>query len=311
MDYVGYVYRFYCIITQKNYIGITTQDINRRWDQHRNESLGDLGTKLNHFHLAIRKYGWDAFERFIILEVHANTKEDLVESLRSLETFYVNKYNSYKNGYNSTIGGEGVITDANNKPVLVFNELGEFIKECPSRISAAQEFNVLSTSVSDCCNRIIQSAGWKDNYRLIFRNPDDIITETDLIRIKNARKNKPVPVTSFDYFTGEIIKEYPSIITASQETGIRADSISSCALKKTKTTVQGGRKLVWRKEGEIYTPNYVVEAFVNNKSIGKFISYAHAAEVLGLIPSHISECVAGKRKSAGKYQGQIIQWKKL
>lgn len=48
MLYVGYVYRFYCLTSQKNYIGITTQDINRRWDQHKNESLGKQVFKDTH-----------------------------------------------------------------------------------------------------------------------------------------------------------------------------------------------------------------------------------------------------------------------
>ena len=38
MKYVGYVYKIYCTVTSKIYIGITTRDINIRWNQHKNES---------------------------------------------------------------------------------------------------------------------------------------------------------------------------------------------------------------------------------------------------------------------------------
>ena len=51
MKYVGYVYKIYCTVTSKIYIGITTRDINVRWNQHKNESK-DPGN--NHFHLAIK-----------------------------------------------------------------------------------------------------------------------------------------------------------------------------------------------------------------------------------------------------------------
>ena len=49
---------------------------------------------------SIRKWGWDAFEGRVLEEVY---EEDLDE----LEKFYIEQFDSYKNGYNSTLGGEG------------------------------------------------------------------------------------------------------------------------------------------------------------------------------------------------------------
>lgn len=311
MNFIGYVYKIYCLITQKNYIGITTQSIDRRWDQHKNESIGETGLNLNHFHLAIRKYGWDNFEKTILLKIESDTKEHLIESLKQLEVFYIEKYNSYKNGYNSTIGGEGIITDLNNKKVLVFNELGQFLDTCSSRVEAAKKYNVLASNVGECCNRIIQSSGWKNNLRLIFRNEDDIVTQEDLNRIKKARKNQPVPVKCYDFNTGELLGEYESIVQAERETGIDSDSISKCSLYKTKSTIQGGRKLVWRKLSDTYEPKYKIEAFIDNKSIGKYVSIANAADIYNLNPSHISEYLSGKRKTGGYYLGKPIIWVKL
>lgn len=311
MKYVGYVYRIHCLMNSKDYIGITTQSIDRRWNQHKNESEGDIGLSLNHFHLAIRKYGWDQFEKSILLKIESDTEELLIESLRTLEIFYIEKYNSYKNGYNSTVGGEGVISDIRNKKVLVFNELGEFIEECPSRIEASKKYNVLAQNISDCCNRVIQSSGWLNNLRLIFRNEKDSVTEEDLRKIAKARKNQPVPVRCYDFNTGEILGEYPSIIMAASETGIDPDSISKCSLHKTKSTIKGGKKLVWRKLDDSYTPNYTVEAFIGDESIGKYVSIVNAADVYNLNPSHISEYLSGKRKTGGYYDGNPIIWKRI
>lgn len=311
MLYVGYVYRFYCLTTGKNYVGITTQDINKRWNQHRNESFGDSGLKDTYFHRALRKYGWDNFEKSVLLKLEADSKEQLVESLSQLETFYIQKYNSYYDGYNSTYGGDGVISETNQKEVLVYNELGVLIETCSSRVEASQKYNVPATSISDCCNRIILSSGWLKDLRLVFRNPGDKVTEEDKIKLCKARKNKPVPVKCYDYCTGKLIAQYNSIIEASNSTGIDSDSISKCYLHKIKSTIQGGQKLVWRKLEEDYIPNYIVEAFVDDQSLGKYVSYQNAGAVLGVLPCHISQCVNRKRKSAGKYEGKPIIWKKI
>lgn len=54
------------------------------------------------FWRAIKKYGWDNFEH-IILEKNIPTLE--IANMR--EQYWINFYDSYKNGYNSTIGGDG------------------------------------------------------------------------------------------------------------------------------------------------------------------------------------------------------------
>ncbi len=298
-----YVYRFYCLTSQKNYIG---QDINRRWDQHKNESLGKQVFKDTHFHRAIRRYGWDNFERTILLRLESDSEEQLLESLNQLEQYYIQKYDSYNNGYNST---KGVISHTTQRKVIVFNELGEYIDTCNSRVEASKKYDVMATSISDCCTRTILSAGWFNNLRLIFRDEGD--TQEDIKKIQRARKNKPVPVRCYDYNTGQILGEYSSITEAQSKTGVDTDSISKCSLHKIKSTIQGGKKLVWRKLDDAYTPKYIVEAFCGEFSIGRYVSLSHAADVFGIQANHISEYLNGKRKSAGKYKGENIIWKRL
>ena len=50
---------------------------------------------------SIRKWGWNSFEYKILEEVY---EEDLDE----LEKFYIEYFDSFKNGYNTTLGGEGI-----------------------------------------------------------------------------------------------------------------------------------------------------------------------------------------------------------
>lgn len=95
MKYVGYVYRIHCLITNKDYIGITTKTFQKRLSQHKNSSK-DPNAPRNKFYNAVLKYGWDNFEGTIITTVQSDTKEELKNSLDNLELYYIQKYDSYK-----------------------------------------------------------------------------------------------------------------------------------------------------------------------------------------------------------------------
>lgn len=103
---VGYVY-YHKIVTDdgkdKYYIGITTHSPIKRWGKGGKGYLkGSTNTK---FAKAIRKYGWDRFEHHIIGTVEAETKEQLILDLGEWEKYYIDMYDSVKNGYNTTTGG--------------------------------------------------------------------------------------------------------------------------------------------------------------------------------------------------------------
>ena len=86
-------------INKKVYIG-QSRSIETRRKAHLNCSINvnynGYDTK---FYRALRKYGYTNFT-FSVLE------ECLAEELNEKEKFYINKYNAFKNGYNSSIGGE-------------------------------------------------------------------------------------------------------------------------------------------------------------------------------------------------------------
>ena len=54
------------------------------------------------FYRAIRKYGWDNFEWSVIYQ--SKEKE---HTLKEMETIFIKEYDSFHNGYNSTLGGDG------------------------------------------------------------------------------------------------------------------------------------------------------------------------------------------------------------
>jgi len=92
----GVIYCYHCISTGKKYIGQTVSE-KRRKLQHKHDCSRGVDSK---FYRAVRKYGWDNFIYGIIDEYDADI-------LNEQEIFYVDKYDAYHNGYNSTIGGEG------------------------------------------------------------------------------------------------------------------------------------------------------------------------------------------------------------
>jgi group I intron endonuclease len=91
----GVIYCYHCIPTGKKYIGQTIDEKTRKKKHISDSNILDLK-----FYRAVRKYGWENFIYGIISEFDENI-------LNEKEMFYVEKYGSFENGYNSTLGGGG------------------------------------------------------------------------------------------------------------------------------------------------------------------------------------------------------------
>lgn len=87
-------------ITGKSYIGQTVQRVSARWRSHCSRSRKGSST---HFHNAIRKYGTDVW-KCTLLHVGVD-----ISDVYALEVYYIKLYDTYNNGYNSTLGGEGTV----------------------------------------------------------------------------------------------------------------------------------------------------------------------------------------------------------
>jgi group I intron endonuclease len=81
----------------KVYIG-RTDNFDRRMIEHKASSKKILHRSL---YKAIRKYGWDSFQKEIIAECIGEDNAQVVEE------GLIKKYNSVKKGYNDTYGGNG------------------------------------------------------------------------------------------------------------------------------------------------------------------------------------------------------------
>ena len=94
---MGFIYKITNKLNNKIYIGQTIKTVNKRFQQHKNNSNKDYFSQIV-LYKAFNKYG---IENFICetLEEVPNDKLD------EREKYWIEFYDSYFNGYNSTLGG--------------------------------------------------------------------------------------------------------------------------------------------------------------------------------------------------------------
>lgn len=106
---IGNLYIIRNTVNDKVYIGKTYNTIEQRFKEHKNDAKRGIKNK---FYNAIRKYGGDKF----YVELIGQFDEGVLEEK---EIEYVAKYDSYHNGYNSTLGGGGKrILELDEKAIL-------------------------------------------------------------------------------------------------------------------------------------------------------------------------------------------------
>ena len=184
MTNYGIIYKFTCKITGKSYVGQTTKNrLKTRINRHKTCNLN------LHFYNARDKYGWDNFE-FSIIEDHISLDEK--DLLNNREIYWIEYYDSFRNGYNSTKGGDGGNTyekksedellkikkklseaskgdkNAMSKKVKIINIITSEEKIFDTITSAADFFKVHRRSVG----RWINSEKIFNNWRIILLDKD-------------------------------------------------------------------------------------------------------------------------------------------
>jgi group I intron endonuclease len=101
------IYKIENVVTKKVYIGKTKLDIQERFNQHISSSqMGDD----THFYNSLRKHGKDSFQLYLI-------EDNILDNTQAneREIYHINEFNSFHDGYNSTIGGDGGSTRSGMK----------------------------------------------------------------------------------------------------------------------------------------------------------------------------------------------------
>lgn len=98
---MGYIYAITNKINGKQYVGKTTLTVADRWKQHIHDSKTRKG-EIRPLYSAFKKYG---IENFKIEELEKCSNDILSDR----EIYWIDKLDTYNNGYNATFGGDGKI----------------------------------------------------------------------------------------------------------------------------------------------------------------------------------------------------------
>lgn len=94
MSYSVYIHTN--MVNGMKYVGVTRKNPEKRWAK----GVGYIDN--SHFYRAIKKYGWDNFDHFII---EVDTEEKMFELEKQLIEYY--QTTDPEKGYNKSKGGEG------------------------------------------------------------------------------------------------------------------------------------------------------------------------------------------------------------
>ena len=190
---MGYIYKITNLINGKEYIGKTNLTIEDRFKQHIRDSKRKRFEK-RPLYDAINKYG---IENFIVEKVE-QCKEDL---LNEREQYWIDHYNTYHNGYNATIGGDG-------KTIINYDEIIQLYSSGLTLVEIANKTNHDKEWIS----KILQSKG---------------ITQEEIV--KRAQDSQKRKISCYNKKTNEYIKTFNSVTEGSQ--WVKNNNYSTDAVK--------------------------------------------------------------------------------
>ena len=140
---MAYIYKITNILNGKSYIGKTELTIEKRFEQHCRDSQREVFSN-RPLYRAMRKYGIDSFS------VEEIEKTEVPEER---ETYWIEFYGTFKNGYNATLGGDGKRYIDYDLVVATYNELQNAQKTAEKlNISKDSVLNILKTREVPICS---------------------------------------------------------------------------------------------------------------------------------------------------------------
>lgn len=284
------IYKITNQINGKVYIG-KAGNIERRWYEHRSDAKNP--NKTYHLYQAMRKYGLDNFIFEIIEECPPDN-----DILSEREKYWINYYDSYNNGYNETLGGEGKLL-YNPQEIYSLWDKGLSVLEITEQLHCEKQ--VVYDNLQN-----YSAYSTEESIRRAAPHRSQLISQA-------ASKRLSYPVYQYD-LEGNFIAEYSTISEAAKTFGYDRDhSINKVINDSTRTLAYGYQ---WSKEKVAKMPIYKSQnkIAVRNINTGKvFSSIRSAAEWAGIDKEGIRRALNGTRKSAGKMKetNEPLYWEKL
>lgn len=267
-DNIGIIYK-YTSPTGKCYIG-QTQFPRRRQGEHRKAAKQGKPGK---FYNAIRKYGWDSFDYEVLFTVFEDDSKIKQTILDEKEMYYIEKYDSFKNGYNMTIGGNSYsgenhpsfgthlteehkekLKNSVSKEVSQYTKEGDYVQTFKSAADAALYFGTdCSSTILKVCKGLGQSA---QGYQWRYGNSKE--------NIGKFYKFKDTQIVYQYTLDGTLVKVWKSAMEAQSEKGYSAGNIwQVCNNKKKAYGKKNGPKFIWSYT-ELTNLNWQVPDSPNN-----------------------------------------------
>ena len=95
---MGYIYKITNILNKKSYIGQTSKSLEKRFSQHKNNYTKPYFSQL----VLYKAFNKNGIENFTFEKLEEVPNDQLDER----EKYWIRFFNTYENGYNSTLGGK-------------------------------------------------------------------------------------------------------------------------------------------------------------------------------------------------------------
>lgn len=293
------IYKFENNINHMIYIGQAVDLDERRKKHIRN--IKDLNRTEDFYVKGLRPYGIENFS-YEILESFSDTDYD-PDRLNKLEIYYIEKFDSYHNGYNMNPGGHGGNGIMRRIPIRQYSLQGDFIKEFSCANEAARIINGNRGNILLCCR---QQRNQSDGYQ--WRYASENIDKLSDISLEVTQYNRPV--LQYD-LQGNFIKEFSSLQEASEETGTQKATL--CAVCKQVPQKKTANGFQWKyKDNDKHIILNIDKSVYQidketNEIIKQFKTATEASKELKISRGSIGDCLSGRRKSAGGFKWIYIK----
>lgn len=236
------IYKHTCIITGKSYVGQTKYSLNYRWLNHIKDAI--INNSTCHFHQAIRKHGIECWTHEVLEEGFTSQL-----FLDASEIYWIDKLDTFKNGYNETSGGKGgKKSEITKRKISIANKGKKRTQEQKDKISYTTKIAMGNEQTRKKCGKAQSGKHLSKEHKqkVSKANLGKKRSQETLQRLSLSKKDKNHPntrvVTQINKQTGEVIATYDMIKEASQKTGINKSNIGSACRGKINTA--GG--FIWR-----------------------------------------------------------------
>lgn len=183
---MSYIYEIVNDVNGKRYVGKTEFSIEKRFKEHCKDAFRERNEK-RPLYDAMKKYGVEHFHVFLLEET---------DNPEEREIYWIKEKDSYHNGYNATLGGDG-------KKYLNYQEVIDKYRELENCTEVSRVLGISRDYVSDILK--------KNNIKVL--SSGEIAKRKNFKRVGMFTKDNP-PI---------FIKEFPSYLAAArylEESGI-------------------------------------------------------------------------------------------